>query len=168
VPLDKKILYLLASVTVLQCSYLSESLSDIEMPNINVFAVVFWSVISSIVFWIIVHGIPFWALTSCLYLFEQEMVSQLSEDEQKEVDQLNDDIRRLTEECKKMFNERLQLHYDRELLLKTTLTKQHEHLTEVSLHKISTSHPPCINLQVSDGRSLPYSEGNAPCHMFWT
>jgi len=41
VPLDKKILYLLASVTVLQCSYLSESLSDIEMPNINVFAVVF-------------------------------------------------------------------------------------------------------------------------------
>lgn len=93
------------------------------------------------------------------------MVSQLSEAEQKEVDQLNDDIRRLTEECKKMFNERLQLHYDRELLLKTTLTKQHEHLTEVSLHKISTSHPPCISIQVSDGRSLPYNEGIAPCHM---
>lgn len=63
------------------------------------------------------------------------MVSQLSETEQKEVDQLNDDIRRLTEECKKMFSERLQLSYDRELLLKNTLTKQREHLTEVSVHK---------------------------------
>jgi len=31
VPLGKKILYPLASVTMLQCSYLSESLSHIEM-----------------------------------------------------------------------------------------------------------------------------------------
>jgi len=107
-------------------------------------------------------------MTVCLYVFEQEMVSQLSEAEQKEVDQLNDNIRRLTEECKIMFNERLELHYDRELLMKNTLTKQHEHLTEVSLHKISSSHPPCINLQVSDGRSLSYYEGTAPCHMFRT
>lgn len=82
------------------------------------------------------------------------MVSQLSEAEQKEVDQLNDDIRRLTEECKKMFNERLQLQYDRELLLKNTLTTQHEHLTEVSVHKKSSSHPPCINLQVADDKSF--------------
>jgi len=37
VPLVKKILYPLASVTMLQCSYLSESLSDVEMPNINFF-----------------------------------------------------------------------------------------------------------------------------------
>ena len=96
------------------------------------------------------------------------MVSQLSEAEQKEVDQLNDDIRGLTEDCKTIFNERLQLHYDRELLLKNTLTKQHEHLTEVSLHKISSTHPPCINLHVSDGRSLPCYEGTAPYHMFRT
>ena len=41
VPMGKKILYPLASVTMLQYSYLSESLSDLEMPNINVFAVVF-------------------------------------------------------------------------------------------------------------------------------
>jgi hypothetical protein len=94
------------------------------------------------------------------------MVSQLSEAEQKEVDQLSDDIRTLKEECKKIFNDCLQLHYDRELLLENTLTKQHECLTEVSLYKISSPHPPCINLQVSDGRSLPYYEGTAPCHMF--
>jgi hypothetical protein len=105
-------------------------------------------------------------LIDCLYLFEQEMVSQLSEAEQMEVDQLNDDIRRLTEECKRMFSERLQLQYDRELLLKNTLTKQHEHLTEVSFHKISSSHPPCINLQVANGRILSYDKGTAPSHMF--
>jgi hypothetical protein len=41
VPLGTKILYPLASVTMLQCSYLSESLSDMEMSNMNVLAVVF-------------------------------------------------------------------------------------------------------------------------------
>jgi preprotein translocase subunit SecA len=94
------------------------------------------------------------------------MVSQLSEAEQKEVDQLNDDIRKLTEECKKMFSERLQLQYDRELLLKSTLTKQHERLTEVSLHIISSSHPQCVNLQVADSRIISYDKGTAPSHMF--
>jgi hypothetical protein len=93
------------------------------------------------------------------------MVSQLSEAEQNEVDQLNDDIRRLTGECKQMFSERLQLQYEAELLLKNTLTKQHEHLTEVSFHKISVSHPPCINLQV-DGRSLACDKGSTPSYVF--
>ncbi|XP_021919890.1 structural maintenance of chromosomes protein 3-like isoform X3 [Zootermopsis nevadensis] len=59
-----------------------------------------------------------------------EMTSHLSESEQMEVDQLNNDIRRLTEECKKLFSERLQLQYDRVLLLKNTFTKQHETLSE--------------------------------------
>jgi hypothetical protein len=73
-----------------------------------------------------------------MYLFEQEMMSQLSDSEQMEVDQLNNDIRRLTEECKKLFNERLQLQYDGILLLKNTFTKQHEHLSEVSFHRINS------------------------------
>jgi hypothetical protein len=77
------------------------------------------------------------------------MVSQLSESEQREVDHLNDDIRRLTEECKKMFSERLQLQYDRVQLLKTTFTKQHENLSEVSFHKINSSYPLCMILQMS-------------------
>ncbi|PNF41125.1 hypothetical protein B7P43_G04530 [Cryptotermes secundus] len=60
-----------------------------------------------------------------------EMVAHLSESEQREMDHLNDDIRRLTEECKKLFSERLQLQYDRVQLLKTTFIKQHEHLSEI-------------------------------------
>jgi preprotein translocase subunit SecA len=73
-----------------------------------------------------------------MYLFEQEMMSHLSDSEQREVDQLNNDIRRHTEECKKLFNDRLQLQYDGILLLKNTFTKQHEHLSEVSFHRINS------------------------------
>jgi hypothetical protein len=78
------------------------------------------------------------------------MVSQLSESEQREVDHLNDDIRRLTEECKKIFNERLQLQYDRVQLLKTTFTKQHEHLSEVRFRRINSPHPPYMILLMSE------------------
>jgi hypothetical protein len=74
------------------------------------------------------------------------MVSHLSESEQREVDHLNDDIRRLTEKCKKLFSERLQLQYDRVQLLKTTFTKQHEHLSEVSFHRINSPRPPYMIL----------------------
>lgn len=87
-------------------------------------------------------------------LFEQEMTSHLSESEQMEVDQLNNDIRRLTEECKKLFSERLQLQYDRVLLLKNTFTKQHETLSEVSFHRINCSDSPCMIVQVPDGINL--------------
>jgi hypothetical protein len=78
------------------------------------------------------------------------MVSQLSESEQREVDHLNGEIRRLTEECKTMFNERLQLQYDRVQLLKTTFTNQHEHLLEVSLHRINSQHLVCLVLLISE------------------
>jgi len=77
------------------------------------------------------------------------MVSQLSESEQREVDQLNDDIRRLTEECKKLFTERLQLQYDRELLQKSTFARRHERLLEVSFCR-KNSFSPCMILHVAE------------------
>jgi hypothetical protein len=83
-----------------------------------------------------------------MYLFEQEMTSQLSQSEQMEVDQLNNDIRRITEEYKKLFTARLQLQYDRVLLLKNIFTKQHEHLSQVSFCRINSSDPPRMILQV--------------------
>jgi hypothetical protein len=87
-----------------------------------------------------------------MYLFEQEMTSQLSESEQMEVDQLNNDIRRLTEECKKLFSERLQLQYDRVLEQKNMFSKRHELLSEVGFHRINSSDPPCMILHVPYGR----------------
>jgi hypothetical protein len=49
-----------------------------------------------------------------------------------------------------MFNERMQLQYDRVQLLKTAFTKQHDHLSEVSFHRINSPHPPYIVLLTSD------------------
>jgi hypothetical protein len=85
-----------------------------------------------------------------MYLSGQEMASQLSESEQREMDHLNDDIRRLTEECKKMFNGRLQLQYDRVQLMKSTHIKQHEYLSEVSFRRINSPHPPYMVLLISE------------------
>jgi hypothetical protein len=94
------------------------------------------------------------------------MVSHLSESEQREVDHLNDDIRRLTEECKKMFSERLRLQYDRVQLLQTTYAKQHEHLSEVSFHRINSPHPPYMILLMSEIHHLIKQFHLANCSEF--
>jgi hypothetical protein len=59
------------------------------------------------------------------------MTDQLSSSEQRTLNQLNDDIRVLTEEYKSLLKKKSELQYEKELSLKSVLIKEHEQLTEV-------------------------------------
>jgi structural maintenance of chromosome 3 (chondroitin sulfate proteoglycan 6) len=73
-------------------------------------------------------------LYTCVFTFLQELLSQLSVADQHEMDKLNDDIKRLTQENKTAFATRMKLEADKnklENLLTNNLIRRRDELMQV-------------------------------------